>query len=125
MSTSDEQGIRNVDADMVAALNARDVDRWLSHLADDAEMWPPEAERVAGKQTIRDMISGFISSPTYAVTHDIESVVVAESGDIAWVTYSYTMGNPVFTSGKDLTVYRKDDGEWKMVIDMWSPNEPE
>ena len=59
--------------------------------------------------------------PTFAVAHHIETVVVANSGDLAYVTYSYEMGNPVAERGKDLTVYRKDgDGAWKVAIDMWS-----
>ena len=119
--SSDENAIRGVDANMVAALNARDVDRWLSNFADDGAMWPHCAPRVVGKEAIRQYIGGYVTLPTFAVAHYLETVVVANSGDLAYVTYTYEMGNPVAETGKDLTVYRKDgDGSWKVVIDMWS-----
>ena len=53
----------------------------------------------------------------------LESVVVAQSGDLAYVTYTYEMGNPVAERGKDVSIYRKEpDGSWKLIIDMWSPD---
>lgn len=122
---SDENAIRRVDADMVAALNARDVDRWLSNFGDDSAMWPHCAPRVVGKEAIRQYIGGYVKLPTIAVAHHIETVVVANSGDLAYLTYNYEMGDPVAERGKDLTLYRKDsDGSWKVVIDMWSTDAP-
>ena len=56
--SSDETAIRGVDADMVAALNDRDVDRWLSNFSDDGAMWPHCAPRVVGKEAIREYIGG-------------------------------------------------------------------
>ena len=76
---------------------------------------------MVGKEAIREYIRGYVTLPTFAVAHHIETVVVANSGDLAYATYSYEMGNPVAERGKDLTVYRKDDdGVWKVAIDMWS-----
>jgi uncharacterized protein (TIGR02246 family) len=123
--SSDENAIRSVDTDMVAALNARDVDRWLSHFAEEGAMWPQCEPRVVGKEAIREYIQAYVTLPTFAVAHHIESVVVADSGDLAYVTYTYEMGEPVAERGKDLTVYRKvGNGSWKVAIDMWNTNAP-
>ena len=121
--SADERAIRKVDSEMVAALNVRDVDQWLSHFADDARMLPPGEPPVIGKDAIRKLIEGYLALPTFAVAHHLESVVVATSGDLAYDTYSYEMGKPVVESGKDVSLYRKGpDGSWKLIIDMWSEN---
>lgn len=118
---SDVEQIRRADAEMVAALHAGDVDRWLSYFADDGAMWPHCEPRVVGKDAVREYIQGFLTMPTFAVVHNIESIVVGSGGDLAYVTYTYQMGDPVVEEGKDLTIYRKNSaGEWKLVIDMWS-----
>ena len=122
-SSADEQEIRRIDSELVATLNAREIDKWLSYFADDGEMWPPSAPCVVGKDAIRKMIEGYAATPTFAVAHHLESVVVAQSGDLAYVTYTYEMGNPVAERGKDVSIYRKEpDGSWKLIIDMWSPD---
>ena len=48
----DEHVLRRADAELVSALNARDVDRWLAYFADDAAMWPHCEERVIGKDAV-------------------------------------------------------------------------
>ncbi len=122
---SDEAAINRVDAEMVTALNTRDVGRWLSHFVDDAEMWPPCAPRIVGKDEIRHEIELYLASPTFVVAHHIEKVVVAKSADLAYVTYTYEMGDPVTEAGKDVTLYRRDnDGAWKVAIDMWNTDAP-
>ena len=120
---ADAVAIRKVDAEMVSALNARDVDRWLTFFASDAKMLPPDAPAVVGKEAIRKMIAEYLAAAGFAVAHHLESVVVSKGGDLAYVSYSYDMGNPVTETGKDISLYRKEsDGSWKLIIDMWSEN---
>ncbi len=128
---ADEASIRKTDSDMVAALNARDVDRWLTFFASDAKMMPPGAPPVAGKEAIRKLIAELMTIPNFAVAHHLESVVVSRSGDLAYVSYSFELtvkdakGQPVTERGKDISVYKKEsDGSWKLAVDMWSENQP-
>ena len=122
---ADAVAIRKVDAEMVAALNARDVDRWLTFFASDAKMLPPCAPAVVGKEAIRKMIAEYLAPPSFAVAHHLESVVVSKGGDLAYVSYSYALGKPVTETGKDISLYRKEsNGSWKLIIDMWSENQP-
>jgi uncharacterized protein (TIGR02246 family) len=126
---AEQEAIRAVDAELVAALNARDIDRWLRCFAADARMMPPGASPVAGKKAIREFIAGLLTIPSFSVAHHLETVEVSRSGDMAWVSYSYELtirdasGNPFVDKGKDVTVYRKaDGGAWQVVVDMWSEN---
>ena len=121
----EEEAIIEVDEAMVAVLNQRDVETWLTYWAEDGSMWPHCAPRVRGKKAIGEYIQGFVSIPTFVVTDDLETVVVADSGELGYVTYSYRIGNPLLEAGKDLSVFRKDKaGYWKLYIDMWSTDNP-
>jgi uncharacterized protein (TIGR02246 family) len=127
---ADEVAIRSVDTEMAAALNAHNVDRWLTFFASDAKMMPPCAPAAVGKDAIREFISEYVATPGFSVAHHLESVVVSKGGDLAYVSYSYELtvkdaaGKPVAEKGKDISLYRKEpDGSWKLIIDMWSENQ--
>jgi uncharacterized protein (TIGR02246 family) len=114
---AEEDAIQAVDAELVAALNARDIDRWLRCFAADARMMPPGAPPVAGKEAIREFIAELLTIPNFSVARHLETVEVSRSGDLAWVSYSYELtirddsGHPFVDRGKDVTVYRKADGD--------------
>ena len=126
---ADEAAIRQVDSDIVAAINAHNIDALLAFYAEDARMLPPGAPPVVGKDAIRDLANAFVSAGV-VVTHNLEDVVVSKGGDLAYVSYSYELtftdpeGTPGAEKGKDISIYKKAaDGSWKLAIDMWSTNE--
>ena len=128
---ADEAAIRAVDSQMVAALHARDLDMWLGFLAEDARMMPPDAPVVEGKTAIRGLIADLFSLPEFSVTHHPGVITVGRGGDLAYISYAYELtvpdsqGGSITEKGKDISVFRKQaDGAWKLVVDMWSPNEP-
>lgn len=124
-TTNEVDRVRQADEELVESITDRDIERWLGFFADDGAMWPPCGPRIIGKDAIRATYEGYFADPTFAVAHHIEDIVVARSGELAYVTYTYEMGNPVFERGKDVTLYRKEtDGAWKIVIDMWSTDAP-
>jgi uncharacterized protein (TIGR02246 family) len=126
---AEKAAIRQVDSDIVAALNAHNIDALLAFYAEDARMLPPGAPPIVGKAAIRDLANAFVSAGV-VVTHNLEEVVVSKGGDLAYVSYSYELsftgpeGSPITETGKDITIYKKaNDGSWKLAIDMWSENE--
>jgi len=127
---AEEAAVRQVDRAIVAAGNAHDIEGLLDVIADDARMLPPNAPPVVGKNAIREL-AGALVSPDFRVRHDVDEVVVSRGGDLAYVSYAYELtftgpdGTPVTETGKDISIYRKEaGGPWKLVIDMWSSNEP-
>lgn len=128
---ADQAAIQAVDSQMVAALNARDLDRWLSFVSDDARMMPPNAPTVQSKAAIRQMLGGLLSLPNFSVTHYPAAITVARSGDLAYVSYAYELtvpgaaGASITEKGKDISVFQKrPDGTWALVVDMWNPDQP-
>ncbi|HAJ75027.1 MAG TPA: hypothetical protein DCM64_01085 [Gammaproteobacteria bacterium] len=129
---ADQAAIREIDREIVRALNARDVETFLGFLADNARMQPPNAPILDGKPAIREMIEGLFALPDFSVTHTLDRIVVSESGDLAYISYVYQLTEPTeeggtgTEEGKDISIYQKQaDGNWKLTIDMWSANQPE
>lgn len=61
---ADEAHIRRVDAQLVEALNARDLDRWLSLFAPDAELMPPGAPAPVGRAAIHQFVGELFTIPS-------------------------------------------------------------
>lgn len=129
-SVADDAAIRTLDRDMVAALNARDVDRYLGFLAEDAIWLPPSQPAVEGKAAIRKLVSELCRIRDYTVVHDPRRIMISHDGDLAYLYYEYEFtvknadGTTVTEKGKDLSVFRKVGASWLLVIDMWNSNAP-
>ena len=86
---------------------------------------------IEGKAAIREYVEAAQEIPGFAISWEPQSVHVARDGDMAYMIEHNTMtandslGNPVTTYGKVVTVWRKDaDGNWKNVVDMWNEAPP-
>ena len=129
-TTTEVAAIRRVDTELLAALNARDIDRWLSHFAADAKLLPPGSTPVEGRDAIARFIAGLLTIPKFEMTQYGHEVQVSKAGDMAWVTYGHeltigdSMGRPAREAAKNLTIYRKESGRWKVAVDMWNDDAP-
>jgi uncharacterized protein (TIGR02246 family) len=126
----DQAAIRALDAEMVAALNARDFDRYMSCLSGDATWMPPNQPAIGGKAAIGELVSDLFDIPDFIVAHYPTAIEVSDSGDLAVMTYTYEFtvtdseGTAVTEKGKDVSVFKKVDGAWRLFMDMWSPDSP-
>jgi len=99
--------------------------------AEDAVALPPNAPRVEGKAGIRSFWGGVVAStPVTSVSLDTDTIVVAESGELAYEVGRYSLGGSTLDGqswedmGKYLVVWRKVGTEWKLAADMWSSDQP-
>src|SRR5262245_28364595 len=119
----DERAIREVHSTWIAAVNAGDLVRLLSLMADDVVFLNPGQACSAGRD-------GF--SPSFSVAHqqsrihcisELEEVVVV--GEVAYTRAQDSLsvtpragGGAVQLAGHRLTVYRKQpDGRWLLARD--------
>ena len=128
---SDEQVLREVDAQWSAAAAARDVDKVVSFYSDDATVLPPNAPAATGKEALRKTWKEMLDLPGVALTWKATRVEIAKSNDMACVIGTYEMkmndasGKPVQDRGKYLAVFKKQaDGKWKCSADMFSSDLP-
>lgn len=124
---AEERAIRAADAQWLAAVKAREVEKALTFWSDDAIMYAPGAEAMNGKQAIRDYITAAFASPDFSVAWVSGPVVMSKSGDMAYITgpvdftYRAPTGQLVTEKNKSVVVWRKQaNGDWKAVVDTWN-----
>jgi len=140
--TACNQTSGNTDAD-IAAIKAvevqwnqdwaaHDLDKIMSHYADDAVLIVPGMPAANGKAAITEGNKPMATDPVTALSFTPARVEVAKSGDVAWSQGSYTL---TFTDpqskqvindhGSYVTTYRKQaDGSWKCVADIATSEVP-
>ena len=112
------------------AASALDTDGVVAFYAADAVTLPPCGERVDGIEGMRGFAEAFTSVPGLKLTFMPVHVAVSESGDMAYTlaTGDLTMNGPDGSTlqerVRDVHVWRKVDGAWKVVLDVWNSPAP-
>ena len=105
----------------IAAVKAKDVDRLLSLLTEDAVFMHPNRPAVIGRAANRaDLVTAFEKFQVDQRVVSDETVVAGEwAFDRAHVTTTITPvsgGNPVTVRSKTITILRRQpDGSWKIA----------
>lgn len=127
---ADERAIRAADSAWSAASAAKDIDHWLSYLAPDALIFPPNSPTITGLETIRNSVVQWFASPGN-MNSKTDKVEVSRSGDLGYTygVYEYTFkgadGETVTDRGKYLTVWKKQsDSKWKALVDIYNSDLP-
>jgi uncharacterized protein (TIGR02246 family) len=112
------------------AASAGDVEKIVSHWADDATLISAGQPPLNGKQAISKMVEESYKMPGFSISWQPQSVEVSESGDMAYmiensqVSYTDSTGKPVTWHNKAVSIWRKQtDGTWKNVVDISTPVE--
>ncbi|MGH7532054.1 MAG: YybH family protein [Gemmatimonadales bacterium] len=121
--------IRALDARFGAAVAKLDVVAATALYAPDASVMPPGLPTVRGTQAIRTMLAGLFDAPGLSITLHPERIDIAAAGDLATDAGTIEVGmntaqGPVIEGSKYLEVWRKLDGEWKLMYDTWNANAP-
>jgi ketosteroid isomerase-like protein len=110
---------RNV-AEIFAAIDSFDPDRFVAHLTEDVSFQFGNAEPVVGRAAVREAVAGFFSSID-GLTHHLLNVWDVGETSIAQINVEY-----VRKDGKHVTVPNADiltfDGDlaktWQIYIDV-------
>lgn len=114
----------------VGAMQAGDVERWMSLWVPEGKQMPPNAPARVGLEQIREGNRPMMELFTTKMRVFPEEVRVL--GDHAYThgNYEYALtpkegGRTVAGTGKFLTILRKQpDGAWKIAIDCFNDNAP-
>jgi ketosteroid isomerase-like protein len=128
---TDENDLREWDAQWSSAAAAKNVDKTVSYYADDVIVLPPNGPTVTSKEGIRKIWLEMLTAPGFSGGWKATKVEVARSGDLAFLsgTWEFTMndasGKPSTDRGKFVEVVKKQaDGSWKCVTDIWNSDLP-
>jgi ketosteroid isomerase-like protein len=122
-----QSSIEANNADFVAKYAAKDTIGLAQLYTEDAVAFPPNEDRVAGRESVQKMWQGWIDAGVTDLT--LKSTQVEESGNLAYEEGTYSVkipGSDGKTSeeiGKYIVVWKKGaDGEWRMHRDIWNTN---
>lgn len=129
---ADEQAIRDNEAAWTRDWAAKDLDRIVSHYADDASLLVSGMPIMSGREAIRNGCKMLLADANLALSFMPVQVEIAKGADLAYSrgTYTMTMTDPgskkaVTEKGKYITIYRKGaDGAWKAIQDINNADAP-
>lgn len=129
---ADARAIRESESEWVRAWAAKDVDKVISHYADDAFVELSGVPIVTGKEAIRARVSKTFEDRNFALSFVPIQVEVSKGGDLAYTRGTYTAtstdsatNRPVTAKGKYVIVYRKEqDGRWVAIHDINNRDAP-
>jgi uncharacterized protein (TIGR02246 family) len=121
-----------IQAEIVAAFEARDADRIASLYAEDAVFFTPGRPATIGRAAIAEVMIEDLQDPGFALELVGQTTLVAASGDLAYArgTFKASFTNPQSrqvqsVGGTYLQVFRKrTDGSWEILEDISSPGPP-
>ena len=103
--------------------------RMADFYASDAVIMPPNADSAEGAAGTREFFAGAGDIPGLSLRFGSYDVVVSAGGDMGYtladveITTEGGDGTLVAADERDLHVWRKEGGEWKIVLDMWNSTE--
>ena len=99
----------------------KDLDKFMSYVAADANGYPQGAPILAGADAFRTFISELMAAPGYALSWTATKASVAASGDLGYTTGTYELTTAGGTDkGKYVTNWKKVDGTWKVIEDIFN-----
>ena len=118
------EALMQISRDWSRSVSPDSIERIMSYWADDAVYMPPGQSALIGKEAIRQMVTESLKIPGFKISWEPQSVTISKSGDMAYlieksqITMNDSLGNPKTEYYKGLTVWRKEKGTWKNVVEM-------
>jgi len=129
---AEAEAIKKIEDRWTAAIKAKDIDKILSIFAPEAVVMNANAPAFIGIQSIRKSLESWFSDTT--ILHDtfasaIDTIEVSSAGDLAYVRGNSrlnisTIRGVVEETDKWITIYKKINGEWKAIVDIWNSDMP-
>jgi ketosteroid isomerase-like protein/quercetin dioxygenase-like cupin family protein len=113
-------------ADRAWSQTTKDVDKFASYYAPDANMYAPNMPLVSGAAKIRETFAEMAKAPGFSLHWTASKAEVSASGDLGYTTGTYQMSmNGATDKGKFVTTWKKQsDGSWKVVEDIINSDLP-
>ncbi len=125
INTAEEgEALMQISRDWSRSVAPDSIERIMSYWAEDAVYMPPGQPALIGKDAIRQMVTESLKTPGFKISWEPQSVTIAKSGDMAYlieksqITVNDSLGNPKTEYYKGLTIWRKEKGSWKNVVEM-------
>jgi len=127
---AEKQVIRDMLKTVFEVEQQKDVDAimGLGFFAEDVVVQPPNMPQSKGLEAVRNFYTEFFKI-LVSSEGGLTEIIISEAGDMAW-DYGWTRAvyegpdGPIEDEGKYLEVWKKIDGEWKIVALSFSSDKP-
>jgi ketosteroid isomerase-like protein/quercetin dioxygenase-like cupin family protein len=100
---------------------AKDPDKMASFFATDGSVYATGMPVVTGTSAIRQTLGQMLSTPGFDLQWAAAKADVGTGGDVGYTTGTYQMTSAGGTEkGKYVTVWKKQDGQWKVAEDIFN-----
>ena len=105
-------------------LQAGDVDRMMEHMADDVKLLNPGSELLIGKEHERAALLAASQAEGLDMSFEPTGAYVSASGDMAYAygKISIKLPDGAEQFEKYVTIWTKEDGKWKVVLQARNSN---
>jgi len=129
---SEAEVIRKIHDQWEDAIKTKDADKYMSFFAPGAVEMNPNAPVCVGLPSIRKCLEVWFSdTTTFLDTFEstIDTLEISSAGDLAYMRGHQksnigTAEGAVELSDKWITIFRKINGEWKAIVDIWNSDMP-
>ena len=108
-----------------------DVNEEMSYIAEDAVLVPPNGPLIEGKEVFEALIKNMKKTEwdMGKPGRGVKTLEISASGDLAYDIGKYDIVNktpegPVRSKGYFVTLYKKIEGQWKFMGQIWNNIEP-
>ena len=120
-TAADQSAIRAAHRALHDAYYANDIDAEMALYADDAVVMAPDAPAVSGRDAIRQLWMKDV--PKAGDSEVLDENHVEVSGNVGWSSGTYKVvgaGEAESVSGKFMSTWRKTNGKWLNVQEIWN-----
>ena len=119
-----EKELRNADLDFAKQTASRRLEGWMDFFADDASNIH-DGVTVTGKSALRAWYEPIFANKDFNLTWTPTHAEAAKDGTLGYTYGNYEARNGAAVSrGMYVTVWRRVNGRWKVVLDLGSAARP-
>ncbi len=127
-TAEDSQAIKAASAQWIEAFNRGDAAALAAFYTEGARVLEPNAPLVVGRENIQATFQGFFN--TSGLELQLTVLDLSVHGDMAHKVGNYTLtiqpeeGDAITDSGKYVEIWKRENGSWKMDVDIWNSSLP-
>jgi uncharacterized protein (TIGR02246 family) len=119
------EAIEAANGQFVAATARGDAAALAALYSESGQLLPPGGETLTGREALKTFWQGALDSGMKAVK--VEMIELTGAGDFAFELGRYWMygaDGHLTEAGKDVVVWKREHGSWRMSRDIWNSNQP-
>jgi uncharacterized protein (TIGR02246 family) len=126
---AEARAIRDTIGRWIGTIDSKDAAGAASFYAEDGVFMVPNAPPARGRDAIRAAWSGLLQAPNVSLRVESATIEVAQAGDMAYELGTYRLGmdgpqGRIEDDGKYVVVWRKREGRWQVMADIFNSNRP-